>query len=258
MCAHESCITPGYARTLRYNAWSYNAGYCVPRGICVLIRFMALPDERKLLKDIGPETIAEYERRAGISVQTLLDAIVRDRVRHPPSDSCLLAHSPTCNDPSVVATGDLALMEETRAYKMLQIIAEFRDGPPESRFSLRHAYNTAGIHRQTLIGWRGDHKLFDGIMDSIQEEMVDTMRAEAYRRSVVGHDEPIVHQGVKTGDTVKKFSDSLLQFTLMGYDAKFRSKDVNMNVSGQLDSNINIEGLRDRLAQRLNSRSKAE
>jgi hypothetical protein len=95
-------------------------------------------------------------------------------------------------------------------------------------------------------------------MDSIQEEMVDTMRAEAYRRSVVGHDEPIVHQGVKTGDTVKKFSDSLLQFTLMGYDAKFRSKDVNMNVSGQLDSNINIEGLRDRLAQRLNSRSKAE
>jgi hypothetical protein len=44
----------------------------------------------------------------------------------------------------------------------------------------------------------------------------------------------------------------------MGYDAKFRSKDVNMNVSGQLDSNINIEGLRDRLAQRLNSRSKAE
>ena len=219
---------------------------------------MALPDVRKLLKDIGPATIAEYERRAGISVQTLLDAVVRDRVRHPPNDSCLLAHSPTCNDPTIKAIGDLALMEETRAYKMLQIIAEFRDGPPEARFSLRHSYNTAGIHRQTLIGWRLDHKLFDGIMDSIQEEMVDTMRAEAYRRSVVGHDEPLTHQGVKTGDTVKKFSDSLLQFTLMGYDAKFRSKDVNMNVSGQLDSNVNIEGLRDRLAQRLVSRSKAE
>jgi hypothetical protein len=84
------------------------------------------------------------------------------------------------------------------------------------------------------------------------------MRAEAYRRAVVGHDEPLVHQGVKTGETVKKFSDGLLQFTLMGYDAKFRQKEVNMNVSGQLDSNINIEGLRDRLAQRLQQKAKAE
>jgi hypothetical protein len=219
---------------------------------------MAFNDDLKLLKDIGPQTIAEYERRAGISVQTLLDAIVRDRVRHPPNSASHLAHTKECNDPTLKAVGDLALLEETKAFKMLIIIAEFRDGPPHAKFSLRHAYTTAGIHRQTLIGWRGDHKMFDSIMDSIQEEMVDTMRAEAYRRSVIGHDEPIVHQGVKTGDTVKKFSDSLLQFTLMGYDAKFRSKDVNMNVSGQLDSNINIEGLRDRLAQRLNSRAKAE
>ena len=258
MCAHRSFITRSYVEPQLYNLAVDKAGYCVLYDFCGLIRFMAFNDDLKLLKDLGPATIAEYERRAGIPVQMLLDAIVRDRVRHPPSSASHMAHTKECNDPTLVAVGDLALLEETKAYKMLQIIAEFRDGPPEARFSLRHAYNTAGIHRQTLIGWRGDHKLFDGIMDSIQEEMVDTMRAEAYRRSVVGHDEPIVHQGVKTGDTVKKFSDSLLQFTLMGYDAKFRSKDVNMNVSGQLDSNINIEGLRDRLAQRLNSRSKAE
>lgn len=256
--AHESFITPSYVQQRLYNEAVDKAGYCVPSGICGLIRPMAFFDDVKLLKDIGPQTIAEYERRAGISVQTLLDAIVRDRVRHPPNPASHLAHTKECNDPTLKATGELALLEETKAFKMLMIIAEFRDGPEGAKFSLRHAYTTAGIHRQTLIGWRGDHKLFDSIMDSIQEEMVDTMRAEAYRRSVVGHDEPIVHQGVKTGDTVKKFSDSLLQFTLMGYDAKFRSKDVNMNVSGQLDSNINIEGLRDRLAQRLNSRSKAE
>jgi len=84
------------------------------------------------------------------------------------------------------------------------------------------------------------------------------LRAEAYRRAVVGVDEPLVHQGLKTGDTVKKFSDGLLQFTLMGYDAKFRARDVHMNVSGTLDSNINIEGLRDRLAQRLEQRAKGE
>ncbi len=219
---------------------------------------MAFNDDLKLLKDRGPETIAEYERRAGISVQTLLDAIRRDRVRFPPSDSCQLAHSLVCNDPTLTAKGDLALHEETKAFKMLVVIAEFRDGPEESRFSMRHSYTTASISRITLINWRGEHKLFDSIMESIQEEMVDTMRAEAYRRSVVGVDEPLVHQGLKTGETVKKYSDSLLQFTLMGYDAKFRAKDVNMNVSGRLDSNVNIEGLRDRLAQRLNAKSKEE
>ena len=210
------------------------------------------------LDEVGAETLAELERRAGISVQTLLDTIVRDRVRYPPGDSCLLANSLVCNDPTVKAKGVLKQFEETKAYKMLVVIAEFRDGPPEAKFSLRHAYVTAGIARTTLMHWRSDHKLFDNIMTSIQEEMVDTMRAEAYRRAVVGVDEPLVHQGLKTGETVKRFSDGLLQFTLMGYDAKFRAKDVNVAVSGQLDSNINIEGLRDRLAQRLQQKAKAE
>lgn len=219
---------------------------------------MAFHDDRKLLKDRGSETLAEYERRAGISAATLLDAIRRDRVRFPPSDASQLAHSLNCNDPTLTAKGELELHEETKAFKMLVVLAEFRDGPEAARFSMRHAYTTADISRITLINWRNEHKLFDRIMESIQEEMVDTMRAEAYRRSVIGHDEPLVHQGVKTGETVKKFSDSLLQFTLMGYDAKFRAKDVNMNVSGSLDTNINIEGLRDRLAQRLNAKAKEE
>jgi len=210
------------------------------------------------LDEIGPETLADYERRAGVSVRALLDAIERDRVRYPDSSASLSAESPTCNNPAVVARGVLKQLEETKAYRMLMIIAEFRDGPAEARFSLRHAYTKANVSRNTMIEWRKIHPLFDSLMESIQEEMVDTMRAEAYRRSVVGHDEPLVHQGLKTGETVKKFSDSLLQFTLMGYDAKFRSKEVNMNVSGQLDSNINIEGLRDRLAQRLQQKAKAE
>ncbi len=226
--------------------------------MCGLIRPMAFKDDLTTLDQIGAETLAEYERRAGISAQTLLSEIRRDRVRIPPSESSRLPNSLACNDPTVAAIGDLRLHEETRAYKMLQILAEFRDGPPEARFSMRHAYTTAGVHRSTMIQWRKDHKLFDSLMEAVQEEMIDTLRAEAYRRAVVGHDEPLVHQGLKTGDTVKKYSDGLLQFTLMGYDAKFRAKDVNMNVSGSLDSNVNIEGLRDRLAQRLEQRAKAE
>jgi hypothetical protein len=210
------------------------------------------------LDQIGAETIADLERRAGISVQALLDSIVRDRARIPENPQGHLGNSLSCNDPTAKAVGLLKQSEESKAYYMLMIIAEFRDGPPEARFSLRHAYTTAGVARMTMIEWRRMHPLFDSVMESIQEEMVDTMRAEAYRRSVIGHDEPLVHAGLKTGETVKKFSDGLLQFTLMGYDAKFRQKEVNMNVSGQLDSNINIEGLRDRLAQRLQSKAKAE
>lgn len=210
------------------------------------------------LDQIGAETIADLERRAGISVQALLDSVVRDRARIPENPQGHLGNSLSCNDPTAKAVGLLKQSEESKAYYMLMIIAEFRDGPPEARFSLRHAYTTAGVARMTMIEWRRMHPLFDSIMESIQEEMVDTMRAEAYRRSVIGHDEPLVHAGLKTGETVKKFSDGLLQFTLMGYDAKFRQKEVNMNVSGQLDSNINIEGLRDRLAQRLQSKAKAE
>lgn len=231
--------------------------HCVLRATCVLIRPMWYDDE-KLLQDRGPDTIAEYERRACISVRTLLDAIRHDRVRHPVNPTSLMPDSLSCNQVGAVATGALRMHEETKAYKMLVFIAEFRDGPESAKFSMRHAYTTAGVGRSTLILWRTYHKLFDSVVDAIQEEMVDMMRAEAYRRSVVGVDEPLVHQGIKTGETVKKYSDSLLQFTLSGYDSKFRSKDVNMNVSGSLDSTINIEGVRDRLAQRLQQKSRQE
>ncbi|MFM2095241.1 MAG: hypothetical protein RIS70_2365 [Planctomycetota bacterium] len=204
----------------------------------------------------GPETLAEYERRAGVSHALLLDMIRRDRARYLDSPSSHMPHSVVCNDPSIEAKGDLKDLEESKAWLMLLILAEYRDGKQEC-FSLRHAYTCAGIGRHTLIDWRKNHPMFDAMMESIQEEMVDTMRSEAYRRAVVGVDEPIFYQGVDTGNRVKKYSDSLLQFTLMGHDARYRSKEVNMNVSGQLDSNINIEGLRDKLASRLAAKAKA-
>lgn len=218
---------------------------------------MYFNDGNLKLSEIGAETLAELERRAGVQIQTLLAEIKRTRSRLPDCDGCKSPANLNCNDPGATATGTLKAYEETKAYKMLVILAEFRDGQ-EERFSIRAAYRNANVSRQTLYAWRGDHPLFDALLTSIQDEMVDSMRAEAYRRSVVGVDEPIFYQGADTGHRIKKYSDSLLQFTLMGYDSRFRSKDVNMNVSGQLDTNVNIEGLRDRLAQRLSAKSKTQ
>jgi hypothetical protein len=110
----------------------------------------------------------------------------------------------------------------------------------------------------TIIKWREIYPTFSSLVDSVQAEMVESLREEAYRRAAIGHDEPLVHQGLKTGETVKKFSDTLLQFTLMGYDAKFRKQDINMNHSGSVETNVNIEGLRDRLTERLKAKAKAE
>ena len=188
----------------------------------------------------------------------LYESIKQDRIRFVERGENIDAESFLYCVPGVEAVGRLWRFEQTKAYRMLQILAEFRDGPSEAKFSLRHAYVAAGVSRSAMTSWRNEHPLFDSLMEDVQQEMVDTMRAEAYRRSVVGHDEPLVHQGVKTGETVKKFSDSLLQFTLMGYDSKFRSKEVNLAVSGQLNTNVNIEGLRDRLAQRLQAAAKSK
>lgn len=207
---------------------------------------------------VGEETLREYERRAGITYAMLYDMVKQDRVRFKERGVEEDAESLVYCVPGVEGVGRLWRFERTKAYRMLQILAEFRDGPENAKFSLRHAYTSAEVSRGALTVWRRDHPMFDSLMEDIQLEMVDTMKAEAYRRSVVGHDEPLVHQGVKTGETIKKYSDSLLQFTLMGYDAKFRAKDVNVAVSGQLNTNVNIEGLRDRLAQRLQAVAKSK
>lgn len=207
---------------------------------------------------VGEETLREYERRAGITYAMLYEMVKQDRVRFKERGVEDDPESLNFCIPGVEGVGRLRRYERTKAYRMLQILAEFRDGPANAKFSLRHAYTAAEVSRGAMSTWRAEHPTFDRLMEDIQLEMVDTMKAEAYRRSVIGHDEPLVHQGMKTGESIKKFSDTLLQFTLMGYDAKFRAKDVNVALSGSLNQNVNIEGLRDRLAQRLQAVAKSK
>lgn len=210
--------------------------------------------------ELGAETVAYHEERAGTTLADLLNEIVSGRARLEEGSSSTLPHSISCNDPTVRAEGKLKEREETRAWLMLQILSEYRGANEkgEHLYSLSGAYKKVGVSAMTVIKWREIYPTFGQLIDSVQAEMVETIRNEAYRRAVVGHDEPLVHQGLKTGETVKKFSDTLLQFTLMGYDAKFRKQDINMNHSGSVETNVNIEGLRDRLAERLKAKAKSE
>lgn len=210
--------------------------------------------------ELGAETVQYHEERAGVTLAALLADIVAARAAIPDNDSSKNPASLACNDPTIAAEGTLKKREETRAWMMLQILSEFRgtNAEGERRFSISAGYNKVGVTAMTVSHWRRTYPLFGSICDSVQAEMVDSIREEAYRRAVVGHNEPLVHQGFKTGDHVKKFSDTLLQFTLMGYDAKFRKQDINMNHSGSVETNVNIEGLRDRLAERLKAKAKAE
>jgi hypothetical protein len=210
--------------------------------------------------ELGAETVAYHEERAGVRLADLYADIVAGRARLDEGSSSHLPNSLACIDPTVKAEGILKKREETRAWLMLQILSEYRgaNDKGERRFSLSAGYRKVGVSAMTIIKWREIYPTFSSLVDSVQAEMVESLREEAYRRAAIGHDEPLVHQGLKTGETVKRFSDTLLQFTLMGYDAKFRKQDINMNHSGSVETNVNIEGLRDRLTERLKAKAKAE
>jgi len=225
----------------------------------VLIRAMAKYD-LITFEQLGADTVAFHEARAGCTLGELLADIVAGRERLAEGNSSNSPNSVSCVDPTVRAEGDLKRREETRAWLMLQILSYYRgdNDKGEYHYSLSGAYKKVGVSAMTVIKWREIYPLFSSCIESVQAEMVETIRNEAYRRAVVGHDEPLVHQGMKTGETVKKFSDTLLQFTLMGYDAKFRKQEIALNHSGSIDSNVNIEGLRDKLAERLRAKAKAE
>lgn len=66
-------------------------------------------------------------------------------------------------------------------------------------------------------------------------EMFDEAVAEAYKRAVLGYDEPLAHQGQLTGDTVRKYSDALLvKFLAAHPDFAERAKLELSNPDGSL------------------------
>jgi hypothetical protein len=116
---------------------------------------------------------------------------------------------------------------------------------------LQHACDAVGINRSTAFRARQDDKDFDAAVREAMEAGIDKAEAEAFRRGVVGFQEPVVHKGSlmyltrpvvdpetslvtyelvrdETGQpvplTVRKHSDQMLALVLQG-----RRKQVYAN-----------------------------
>ena len=101
------------------------------------------------------------------------------------------------------------------------------------------AAKAAGISRTAAYEHKSTDADFSGAWDDIINQVVDAMEEELHRRAVKGVQEPVFYKGQMVAK-VRKFSDRLLEFALKGkrpdiYRERF---DINQNVSGSLDVNI--------------------
>jgi hypothetical protein len=116
--------------------------------------------------------------------------------------------------------------------------------------SPKQAAAAVGIVRSTAFYHRANDMEFAAAWDRAIEEALDVLLEESYRRAVVGHDEPVIHQGrlavqvdPETGEerplTVRKFSDRLMEVML-----KWRYPQMADKLSVKVESTgLNAEAL---------------
>lgn len=63
---------------------------------------------------------------------------------------------------------------------------------------LRHGCDVTGVHRTTVQKAREADPEFDKAVEQAMEDGVDKAEQEAFRRAVVGFEEPVIHQGAMT------------------------------------------------------------
>lgn len=97
-----------------------------------------------------------------------------------------------------------------------------------------------GVSRQALYKYRHRNAKFAQEWDEAIVVATDALEDEARRRAL-GYEEPCVYQGRVTGDTVTKFSDTLLIFLLKGNNPdKFKDR-VDTNNRHAVDaSNVTV------------------
>lgn len=92
------------------------------------------------------------------------------------------------------------------------------------------AARAAGISRTAAYEHRAD-PVFAMAWDEAEQEALDGLESEAWRRGVEGVDKPITHQGKITA-TYKEYSDRMLELLLKAHRPEKYRERVSTEVSG--------------------------
>lgn len=95
------------------------------------------------------------------------------------------------------------------------------------------AAKEAGIGRTTVYEERQRNEDFALRWAEIEEWTTEEMEQEARRRAVLGVEEPVFHKGEQCG-TIRRYSDTLLQFMLRARKPEVYRERVAIHHSGEL------------------------
>ena len=98
----------------------------------------------------------------------------------------------------------------------------------------------ADLSRSAAYDWRNDDEDFRQAWDDIVEASTEELESEAWRRAHEGWLEPVFYQGEEVGQ-VRKFSDTLLIFTLKGRKPEKYRETSRTEVVGQNGGPINLK-----------------
>lgn len=100
------------------------------------------------------------------------------------------------------------------------------------------ACEAVGISKQSVYVWRESDKEFAIEWDRAIDLATEDLEKEARRRAYQGVEEPVFYQGEVCGH-IRKFSDTLLMFTIKARRPEYRDK-IQVDVK-QLDTDIERE-----------------
>lgn len=115
--------------------------------------------------------------------------------------------------------------------------------------NVSEACREAGISRPTAYAWR-ENAAFAAAWADAEQEAIDSLEREAWRRGRDGVDKPVVHQGVIT-TTFKEYSDRMLEILLKAHRPEKYRERQDVKLSGDITI-----GLAERLASAIKNAGK--
>lgn len=130
--------------------------------------------------------------------------------------------------------------------------ARFLDAFVECGGNLTAAAEAAEVGRRTVYTWRAADAAFRAALEVAEEEAIERLEREVFRRAIDGVEEPVHYQGRQVS-TVRRFSDTLLLALLRRRSLEWRASSgvptsvSTLNVVTQV--NVGAEQAQDRARQ---------